>query len=524
MRVATGDFETDPFEAGADIAPFTWGFFDGVTYKTDRIETGADVAPLINSFMDAIAGFNGIIYFHNGGRFDFFFMLDYLPEHELLIINGRIAEIRIGKTKLRDSWLILPMGLAQMQKDDFDYDLMKAGVRDKPENAELIAKYLKNDCKYLYEWCDSLVTRFGSKLTLPQMAFAELRKSGYTIDKMTKEYDEAHRKYYFGGRVECFESGHLEGDWDYIDINSAYPRAMLEGHPMGPPSYTSINYDYESKENFFLISFIGLGGGALPFRTDSGLRFPTDNEPREYNCTCWELWTGLKHGVIDVQEVIEIKIWSESVSMADFINKFYEEKLSAERTKDKKGRMQAKLIMNSAYGKFATDPRKFKEYRLTELGDIPHGDDWQHLSDTVGERTIWCRPDEGETYYNVVTAASITGWVRAYMFDSLQQCERPVYCDTDSIICKSHSLPLGDGLGEWDLENQFTTLAIGGKKLYGGTLKDGSEVVRSKGARLTLDQIKTVASDGVVEWENNAPSFSLRHGMRYIKRKVANTV
>ena len=34
--------------------------------------------------------------------------------------------------------------------------------------------------------------------------------------------------YYFGGRVEAFSPGRVEGPYNAYDINSAYPRAMMD--------------------------------------------------------------------------------------------------------------------------------------------------------------------------------------------------------------------------------------------------------------------------------------------------------
>ncbi len=70
-------------------------------------------------------------------------------------------------------------------------------------------------------------------------------------------------------------------------------------------------------------------------------------------------------------------------------------------------------------------------------------------------------------YYNVATAASVTGYVRAFLFKSLSQCSGLLYCDTDSIAAReTAALSFGKRLGEWKDEGAFDYAAIAGKKLY----------------------------------------------------------
>jgi hypothetical protein len=155
--------------------------------------------------------------------------------------------------------------------------------------------------------------------------------------------------------------------------------------------------------------------------------------------------------------------------------------------------------------------------------------------------SIWERPSEIKSgaFFNVGTAASITGCVRAHLFASLRACGGVVYCDTDSIICRTTGgLPLGGDLGAWKLEaiSAPDSVWIAGKKLYalklapefwtakkdGKTIKwaDASKADRkglewkkwktaSKGVRLSPEEIVTVAEGTEVKSTLDAPTFSL---------------
>ena len=132
--------------------------------------------------------------------------------------------------------------------------------------------------------------------------------------------------------------------------------------------------------------------------------------------------------------------------------------------------------------------------------------------------------EEQRRYYNVATAASITGWVRSFMWRSLNEVERPVYCDTDSIICAdTGSLRLGDGLGEWDLEGVADRVSIAGKKVYCARLVDGTTKTACKGARISADAIERVARGGSVTYRSEAPTFSLTRGTNFVTREIVAT-
>ena len=165
---------------------------------------------------------------------------------------------------------------------------------------------------------------------------------------------------------------------------------------------------------------------------------------------------------------------------------------------------------------------------------------------------IWSRKSKNTRggYYNVATGASITGAARAVLLEALATSEGLVYCDTDSITCRSAAaIRKSAELGAWKLEAQGHTMAVAGKKLYcllGDTPapppgeRDRIEYERelphrivpgagyalkmaSKGVQLDASEIYRVAKGETVHYRNAAPSMRFFSDQRFIERNVRMT-
>ncbi len=530
-KIHTIDAETDPFKRGRIPKPFIWGHFDGVKYTYYR-----DLADLIEVLKDLRV----VVYAHNGGKFDYHYMFDYLaPFDDILIINGRIAKFKIGLCEFRDSFNILPIALRNYKKDDFDYTILEAAVREHPENWQKIVEYLGNDCRYLHELVTEFQARYGAGLTQAGTAMKVWQKmSGRQAPKSTPEFYALFDPYYYGGRVQCFKGGIIEADFKVIDINSAYPYAMHSRHPI------SIDYDefthdidHDSEDYgacFFTVTCIS--EGVFPFRNENhALTFPNDGLIRTYFVTGWELIAARETGTIHQVKVNHCYRFFELTDFTEYIDKFYNERLQAKAEGDKAGDIFAKLLMNSLYGKFGANPDNYEKFTILDHSIVPELDNDQYRF--AGELGKWALmaedlPDDDKRYYNVATSASITGYVRAYLFKALHSCgmDNVLYCDTDS-IATSHigdAIHLGSKLGQWKDEGDFTRAGIGGKKLYifeGKPNKDGEREYKtaSKGARLTHNQLWKIAQGETVIYSPENPTYSVHSGIKFIDRKIQST-
>jgi len=530
-KIAIIDAETDPFAEDTEVFPFVWGLYipeDGTYYEfwNDDLSKYGDMSGT-DKLMEFIQDEEYRIYAHNGGKFDFMFLLKYF-EPELTLVNGRIAKAQYYENEFYDSWMILPVPLSQMEKElEFDYSKMHHKKRAKYKDD--ISRYLKVDCVGLGKWVMDFIGRFGTKFTLASTSFQEIKKSGRDIENTTEFHDERFRAFYFGGRTQCFKKGAFKGNFVYYDINSAYPYAMLFTHPIGTTYVRKENpVDLPPKEKVFFARITALSRGCLPYRdseTDK-LQYFDDGVIREYYATGWEIYAGLETGTLTIKSIQETFAFVTTENFQSFINTFYEEKNNSQKGSPEY--LFAKLIMNSGYGKFGMDSRKFKEYKILEFGEDPNtkadvetGDLWTLYCD-YPDYSVYERPNPTDKFYNVATAASITGFVRAYLWRHICASKEPLYCDTDSLICREFSGKIGTELGEWDLECELSEAYIAQRKMYAVKVKDSDDwKTASKGVRLTWQQIKHgVETQTVLNVVKESPAFSVKYGQRFFNKNI----
>ena len=112
------------------------------------------------------------------------------------------------------------------------------------------------------------------------------------------------------------------------------------------------------------------------------------------------------------------------------------------------------------------------------------------------------------------------------MLRGLNATGRPLYCDTDSIICDgSASLRMGDTeLGAWKFEGAGTEVAIAGKKMYAVFDEKGECVKKAhKGAKLTGEQIRKIALGECITVENPGPVLKFDGTFAFTKRRIRRT-
>ncbi len=516
-KFAVIDAETDPFNGEDFVEPFIWGFYDGEIYKEF-----AGVYCTEN-LVEYIKDYKGNIFAHNGGKFDFHFLIEYLDtKKSLTVINGRIARAKLGKATLRDSYCLLPVPLAQLEKNAFDYNLMKKGVRELPENDKLIREYLESDCVYLYKHIKEFIDLYGLNLTLAGTALNEWKNLGGFVPRSNAQYYDKFLPHYYGGRVQPFQAGIFKGNYKVYDIKSAYPTAMKYKHPIGTDYYETKAISDTLLPNSFL-SVECESFGAFPLRSKTGLSFP--NKTDTFHVTGWEFIKALETGTIRNHRIVSGFVFTDLCDFSVYVDHFYAMKLAAEKNNDKTRRTFAKLFLNSLYGKFAANPENYEEFYFDEFGSEALEDYFPCYR--YGDHQLFSRPlpDNKHKFLNVATAASITGWVRAYLWESINKCENVLYCDTDSIICGNGSaLKLGDQLGDWEIEGEADKVCIAGKKMY-SCFKNGVETKKAcKGVRLTGKEIERVARGETVTYKSEAESFSLKREKTFIERKVKKTV
>jgi DNA polymerase type B, organellar and viral len=550
-RMFTCDAETDPFLHGRIPFPFIWGLYDGKRFATfDKTE----------DFVHAVYNLDIILYAHNGGKFDFMYLLPFIHQTKAQIINGRIVSMFLGRCELRDSFSIIPEPLRNFgDKREIDYSHLELAVRD--QYKEEIHEYLYYDCKILYDACKAYRLMAGTKKTIASNALAYSKKLGIDPGKTNSHFDKNFRHFYYGGRTECFAPG-THHNIKILDIHSAYPFAMSHNH-----ANARTLDDFDRGERLEDLSteqiqraFIKIecfSHGAFPKRIsgpNGGLSFP--HEYDEYSITGWEYLVAKEFGLFDHEKIISVRTCQKTINFSDYVEHWYAKKAATNKKTDPINYTIAKIMMNSLYGKLAQNICKYYDYKIEQggtaicefepsldpaicklcgLGDKDHG--WE-LATEFGHHEIHRRSslykyklkygqewEARSLFNNVATGASVTGFTRAHLLRAICTVgmENIIYCDTDSIICKNNTdisgLCVGEGLGEWEIEDQCAPIGhFAGKKLYGIRTsqfdKAGKPVfkIASKGSKLDYDKLERIVVGDTVQWKSPAPSFSVTSG------------
>lgn len=569
-KLAVIDAETDPFLIGRTPKAFAWGFYDGEIYKQFWGEDATQqLVDYLVSRRDPLT-----IYAHNGGKFDFFYLMPFgIIQNPALIINGRIVKAQcLDIHEVRDSYAILPVPLKKISdsavgsKKEIEYEKMEADVRE--SHKEEILDYLKQDCVVLWNAVHKFNERYTNKLTVGAMAISELEKF-HPVSRQNQSHDMRFRPYYYGGRVQCFEKGEIiprPGKKHKIfDVNSMYPGVMKNFyHPTGG-SYVWLKtddiagrFDYRTGalKGFgnapYFIRFLGHSNGALPRRNFENGKLEFNNESGEFFACSHEVRAGCELGLIKIDKIIDIQLPMNYIQFGDFVDYYIAEKISSQKRGDEFATLLAKLTLNSAYGKFGSNANEFKEWYIYDSQGtweeheafeewraqhpvIKGGKDGKAVSmgaelvHMEGRFEIWQAPAPSDRgFFDVAVAASITSAARSVLLRAIHGSTRPLYCDTDSLICEEIGGVIVDehALGAWKFEGSTDKIYIAGKKMYSCMLdqvgKDGKpkNKLASKGAKLTHDDMIRLCNGETVRWESFAPNFKMNGDVKFVARNI----
>lgn len=571
-RIGVVDLETDPFKYDRKPEPFCAGFaLDDGSY-TDF--WGDDCVDAFFEYLFELdqklaeQGEELVIYAHNGGKFDFHYFMNYLDDDSRpFMINQRIVKINFNNIEFRDSYSIMPVALRKLMttkwaKKEIDYAKMERLFRE--ENKAEILEYLRYDCMTLLENVKDFIDRFGWRITIASTALPLLR-SFHGFTDMDGDQDATIRPFYKGGRVQCFRTGILHGDFIMVDSNSAYAAAMHDyDHPVS--AVPRPEKDLE-KLDFAVVD--ATSRGCLGIGDGLGFYFP--NTRTKFFATSHEIRAGLDTGTLDVHRVVQGWRFTYHDRFDRFVDHFYGLRTQASDAGDIAGKEFYKLVLNSPYGKLCQSTAKYRDYLVNpastplpaygpiEWGEIdgkkvclksPQG--WRPDFSVPGMQ-VWSRPkrNAGEMFFNIAAGASITGAARAGLWRAVCASEGVAYCDTDSLICERfHGDMHETRLGAWKVEARGDAVLVAGKKMYAFLSKtkpvvsakwtaseveehtrpltiDGTDfyLVKKahKGVQLRTEQILEIVHGGTVEVPNESPTFGLGGKVSFVKRRVKMT-
>jgi hypothetical protein len=448
------------------------------------------------------------LYFHNL-RFDGEFIINYLLKqgyvysdsghagtfHTIISSMGQWYMIDIcygytkpkkGKpkklhTKIYDSLKKLPFPVKKIAKDfkltiekgDIDYHSYRPIghiITDKEY------KYIKNDIEII---ADALEIQFNQGLTSMTNGSDSLKGFKTMIPKemferlfpvLSLEMDKNIRYAYRGGFTWLNEkyANKLLGKGIVFDVNSLYPAQMYDRPlPIGQPVYFEGKYvedenhplyiqhircEFSIKEN--RIPTIQIKKNLL-FRQNEYLK-NSDGEIVDLYVTNIDLELIQEHYRLYDLEFLEGWKFRQSVGVfRAFIDKWMHIKTHS----DGAIKALAKLMLNSLYGKFGSNPDVTGKYPfLKEDGSCGF-----RLGDEEFKDPIY-----------IPMGVFITSWARYTCITTAQKCyDRIVYCDTDSIHLIGDEIPEAiedivdpDKLGYWKYEYTFERAKFVRQKTY----------------------------------------------------------
>jgi len=433
-----------------------------------------------------------ITYFHNGGRYDFLFLLkeilddrDYyvdafLPRGSSILsfdvslraetsnynnkkeewinefggpVNQKsIIQIKKGvcyyksrTIQFRDSIAILPFSLDSLCKN-FNVDHKKMTIdysKIKKVTPDLL-KYLEYDCKGLndviekyHDW--PLIKKAGTAYTMASQALKVFRTYlSKPISSLPAIVDDFVRPAYFGGRTEIFKPlfwGDKTNLLSCYDVNSLYPAVMLGEMPTNFDYNTSKYYPdkmgfYDAEVEVPDSMYIPPLGLVFDVNDSEKFIFPTGRFKGRW--TTIELEYARLLGVKIIKTGKGVIFQNGGKIFENYILDLY--KIRENSSKDSVDNILAKLLMNSCYGRMGL--RRDRESIVFDdgqegiriLAELPY----QGRKDMVTRIGLEAKHLDS-SFSNVAIAAWVTSLARIHMHKIYMQApEKLYYSDTDS--------------------------------------------------------------------------------------------
>lgn len=479
----------------------------------------------------------GIYYYHNL-KFDGGYILPYLFNHGFTHIKDGYLKPRQFKTiisdmgqfycieimlkgrthiKIYDSYKIITLSVSDMgkafnlpeRKGEIDYNLPRPiGYKLTPNEID----YLRRDCtivgtalKYMFDHGLTKWTQGSNAYGFLKKEFDDSFRNYFPV--LPKEIDNAIRKAYRGGFTYVAERALNRdiGPGLVYDKNSMYPTHMrYSAMPWGDPVYFTGRYTYDKNYPLFVQCFtceFELKEGYLPTIQDKTGKFGflqteylKSSKGNEITMTLTNLDLEIfyeHYNVINPVFHYGFKFMQSYTLFSNFVDYWYEVKEKAKKDGNFALAQIAKIMLNSCYGKFGTNPERAQMVPYMGLDSKVH-------YDRLPTETI-----DGEY---IPVAAFITAWARYDIITQAQKLyDRFLYADTDSLhlegLEKPDTLKIDKyELGAWDCETIFNKARYIRQKTY-MEVTDTETILKCAGLPHDLRKYVT--------WDNFYPGLEL---------------
>lgn len=537
MKRYVADFETTTNENDCHV----WAYG---TCEVGNIDN-TTIGQTIDDFMKWCSTENKIVYFHNL-KFDGEFIIHWLfnngfkyskekQEKTFSCVVSSMGQFYIievifktgnkkqEKVIFYDSLKKLPFPVRKIA-EDFNLPIQKLEIDYNEERnddhilTEQEIEYVLHDVKIVAMALQIQIEQNLTKITIGSDALNDFKR---TISKILFEInfpildiqtDKDIRQAYRGGFTYVnpkFQNKDIKNGIVF-DVNSLYPSVMYDKPlPYGLPLFFNGQYDHDEMYPLFIQNFTCEFKVKKDYIPTIQLKNNLSYIPNEYiteskeqvNLVLTSVDLELFFEHYDVWNIEYINGWKFKQCVGIF--KPYIDKWGKVK-KENNGaiRQLAKLMLNSLYGKFGTNP--------DVTGKIPYLDDENVVKWKLGEKEM------RDPIY-IPMGVFITAWARHKTISTAQLCfDRFIYADTDSLHLVGTDIPKAiehiiddKELGYWAHESTFTRARFIRQKTYIEEI-DGKIDVKCAGMP---DTIKSR-----VTWDNFHKGF--KSGGKLLPKRV----
>lgn len=390
-------------------------------------------------------------------------------------------------------------------------------ILNKPNGREIWFTYNKQDVQILIDAIKHYIDfiekhQLGSfAITQASQSFGAFRTK-FMKHKIFLDANESalkvSRNAYYGGRVECLRIGKIPGTTYKLDINSMYPAIMQQGSfPTKLVGFWDGDIDIQEfmeqihgKFKYTAHCVLNTDEPAYPKKDKQGrLTFPIGRFETFLSTPEIDYAIKKKH----LESISELAFYEHEPIFKDFVDYFYNLRLEAKKQNDDIESFFLKILMNSLYGKFGQNGRKWKtleeeleneDIRVwieldADTGEVEH---YRQIGNVIQQ----LQKEEESLNSHPAIASHITAEARMYLWElilktgSTNGIRNTCYCDTDSLFTneiglRALSTYLDDTtLGMLKNEGHTTNCIIRGLKDY-----RFGQTERIKGVRRPENQI-----------------------------------
>ncbi|MDP4225296.1 MAG: DNA polymerase [Bacteroidota bacterium] len=436
---------------------------------------------------------NLIIYAHNGGKFDTWFLIDRIVRtnifyiRDILVQNGRIMNLHLvdkfntRNILIRDSYTFITSSLNDACKDfepdvkklvdTVDHDKINYTNCHTDDIYKYTSQYLKNDVVSLFLILtdfDRLINAsygFSIKNVLTNASIARrlyLTKYNdkYEMYTCSEKHDKLIRSGYYGGRNECFTKMGVVEDKKlyYLDFTSLYPTCMkLYKYGYGELKDKPIDKFDKKLFGFYVVSVRHTKetikqGSILPLHgvlNDGKLEFPYISEWCDMVLSSEEIKFSIDNNCGYEYQYKQVMYYEKNgYIFKDIIDHLYKMKLDAEKVKNEALRSIAKVIINSLYGFWGINTNDREQFTIkmnkSPLKNQAQINQYLYTNSLLDEHTvddyvfIKYKESIDVNTSNIGIASMVCSYARMKLYTVLKYIREHgsnvYYCDTDSII------------------------------------------------------------------------------------------